>query len=140
MNNNSNNPISSNNTNFTGTTNGINNYSSTLPPAFYGHNNNSPTDNNIFPTHPTPVASDNNNVYHHQQPLPSNPSTSQYSQYIDQTPLQSALPLINSLTVTINSPQTNIIFTQASSDILSQLRQSHNHSSPTDNSQTQFQQ
>ena len=137
------NNLTSNNThgmNFNDSNNGLNNYSNTFPPttlqntnylnALHDHNNDSPTtNNNIFTTHPTvptPIASDNN-VYRHQQPTTNNPST--------------ALPLINSLTVTINSPQTNIIFTQTSlSDMLNQLQQGHNHSPSTDNSQTQSQQ
>ena len=135
--------------NFIDTTNELNNYSNTFPPMtsqntnrlndFYGHNNDSFTmNNNIFPAHPPT----DNNDYNHTQPMPDNPSTSQYSQYIDQTPLQNALSLINSLNITISSPQTNIFITPISlSDIQNILQQQgHNHFPSTDNSRTQFQQ
>ena len=134
--------------NFIDTTNGFNNYSNTLPPmtsqntnrlnySCGGHNNDSFTTNNVHP--PT-----DNNDYHHTQPMPDNPSTSQYSQYIDQTPLQNALRLINSLNITISSPQTNIFITPISfsdmQNMQNQLQQGHHHFPSTDNSRTQFQQ
>ena len=128
--------------NFNCSTDGLNNYSNTLPPiasqnthnlnAFYGHNNDS-SNNHIFPVHPPT----DNNVYNRTQPMPQNPSTSQYSQYIDQIPLQNAFSPINSLNITINSPQTYFIFMpMSSSDMQNQFQQGNNHSQ----SQPQFQQ
>ena len=133
--------------NFTDSTNVPNNYSNVLPPTtsqnanylnvFHGRNDDVLTVNNdnTFPASP-PITS-NNNV--HQQPIhnmhnASTASTSQYSRYIDHTP-------INSLNITINSPQTNFIFMPiSSSDMQNQLQQGHNHFPSTNNSQTQFQQ
>ena len=142
-----NNPTSNNTheLNFTGTSNGLNNYSNILPPTtsqntsyldtFYGHNYDSYTmNNNIFSAHP----STDNNVYHHTQPMPDNPSN------INQTPLQNAFSPISPVSITINSPQTNIIIMPISSsdmqNMQSQLQQGHNHFLSTDNSRTQFQQ
>ena len=146
--------------NFTGSINGLNN--NTFPPttspntnhlnASYNYNNYNdyvPTVNDIFPAHP-PVTSDNN-IHSHQQSMPNNASTSQfpqqypqqYSQYIDQNPLQNVFP--HSLNITINSPQTNIIYIM-SSDMQNQLLQGRTYlnRSPSDiikdNSQTQVQQ
>ena len=141
--------------NFTVSINGINN---TFPPTtspnanhlnasfnYNDYNDYVPAVNrDIFPAHP-PVTS-NNNVHSHQQSMPNNTSTSQYPQqypqYIDQNPLQNVFP--HSLNITINSPQTNIIF--MSSDMQNQLQQGRtylNHfpsNISTNHSQTQFQQ
>ena len=68
--------------------------------------------------------------------MPDNPSTSQHSQYIDPTPLQNALSLINSLNINISSPQTVINIMPIPTDMQDQLRQGHNHFP----SQSQFQQ
>ena len=109
---------------------------------FCSRNNDSSTMNNNIshPLHP-PIMSDNN-VYHYQQSMPNNASTSQYSQYIGQNPLQNAFP--HFLNITINSPQTNIIIMPVpSSDMQNQPQQGHtylNHSPSADSSQTQFQQ
>ena len=100
-------------------------------------------------SHP-PVTSDNN--VHSHQSVPNNASTSQYpqqypqqhpqqySQYIDQNPLQNVFP--HSLNITINTPQTNIIYIM-SSDMQNQLLQGRTYSPSdiiNDNSQTQLQQ
>ena len=129
----------SNNThelNFTDSTNVLNNYSNIMPPTtsqstnylndFHGRNDNvSAVNNNISSAHP-PITSNRNNA-----------STSQYLQNIDHTPFQNAFSPINSLNITINSPQTYFIFVpMSSSDMQNQLQQGHNNS-PL---QTQFQQ
>jgi len=102
-NNPSQNSPTSNNTyglNLDGCTNGLNNYSNTLPPttsqstnhlnSFYGHEDDILTVNNdIFPENPPTMTSNNN----HQQHMLNNATT---SQYIDQTPPQNAFSPIHS--------------------------------------------
>ena len=136
MNNNpsQNNPTSNNThgLNFNSSTNGLINCPNTLPPTT-SQNTHSSTMNNTFLAHPPT----DNNAYHHTQPMPDNSSTSQYSQPIDQTPLRNAFSTINSLNITISSPQTYFIFVpMSSSDMQNQPQQGDSHFP----SQTQFQQ
>ncbi|RIA95606.1 hypothetical protein C1645_802896 [Glomus cerebriforme] len=90
------------------------------------------------------TSSNNDTISHNcQQSASNNSSPPQfYPQYIDQNPSHSTIfPLLNSLGITINSPQTNIIILPSTnSDIQNQLQHYLNPPSSTNNSQTRFQQ
>jgi len=108
------------------------------------------TSNNI-PHHNYQQSIVSNNIPNHnyQQSMSNNVSLPQfYPQYINQNPLNPSqsniFPLLNSLGININSPQTTIIIMPTTnSDIQNQLQQIHtylNYSSSTNNSQTRPQQ
>ncbi len=87
------------------------------------------------------------NIPHHnyQQSMSNNTLPLQfYPQYIDQNSLNlsqyNIFPMLNSLGITINSPQINIIILPTiNSGIQNQLQQINIHSFQTNNSQTRFQ-
>ncbi|RIA80483.1 hypothetical protein C1645_792461, partial [Glomus cerebriforme] len=69
-----------------------------------GNNDNNSTDNN----HQQPISNDaSNNDHNYQQPMTNNAPSPQSQYIIDQNP--NIFPLLNSLSITINSPQTTII-------------------------------
>ncbi|RIA80482.1 hypothetical protein C1645_838611 [Glomus cerebriforme] len=84
-----------------------------------GNNNINSTDNN----HQQPISNDApNNDHNYQQPMTNNAPSPQSQYIIDQNPNIS--PLLNSLSITINSPQTTIIIMPvANPDIRNQSQQ-----------------